>query len=362
MNNTFGEHVRLTLFGESHGQYIGCVLDGIPAGMTVNEESIEKALLARRPAGRISTARREEDKYDIVSGVLNGKTNGAPLCILIPNSDVKSTDYEDRPGILRPGHADFTSHVRNLGFEDHRGGGHFSGRLTAAIVAAGAVVADILEEKGIYICSHVLSIGDVRDRGFENVSEEAARLRNDAFPVLDDGAREKMKSAILSAKEARDSVGGVVECAVTGVPAGIGEPWFGTVEGKLSYALFSVPAVKGVEFGAGFALSKMRGSEANDAFEADDGEVATKTNNCGGVLGGLATGAPIVFRAAIKPTPTVALEQATVDLETGENVKHSFSGRHDPCIVHRAASVINAVTALTVADLLAARYAEEWAR
>ncbi len=360
MNNTFGEHVRLTLFGESHGKYIGAVLDGIPAGMTVSEDNIAKALSARRPAGDISTARREGDDFTIASGVTGGKSNGAPLCILIPNSDVKSEDYA--PRYARPGHADFTSHERNRGFEDLRGGGHFSGRLTAAIVAAGAVVADILESKGIFIGSHVLSAGGVCDRAFDNIDEEVMRLKNDAFPVLDGGVRDKMMRAILEAKEACDSVGGVVECAVTGVPAGVGEPWFGTVEGKISNALFSVPAVKGVEFGAGFALGAMRGSEANDAYEIKDGKVVTKTNNCGGVLGGLTTGSPIVFRAAIKPTPTVAIEQDTVDLERLENVKHSFTGRHDPCIVHRAASVINAVTALTVADLLAARYAEEWAR
>ena len=302
MNNTFGNHLRLTLFGESHGKCVGAVLDGLPAGIEIKEDIIEKALAARRPAGDISTARRESDRFEIVSGSFRGYTDGSPLCMIIPNSDTKSEDYERFSGLLRPGHADFTSHIKNAGYEDFRGGGHFSGRMTAAIVAVCSVVGAALEAKGIYIGTHILSVGNISDRAIEDSDDIASAVKSlsfDPFPVLDKDAGEKMRALISSARADGDSVGGVLECAVCGLPAGLGDPWFDTAEGMLSHALFSIPAVKGIEFGGGFALTKMRGSEANDAFELKDGRITTTTNNCGGILGGISTGGTISFRLAV---------------------------------------------------------------
>ena len=351
MNNTIGNSIKMTLLGESHGKYIGAVVDGLPAGIPVNEEEIAKALAARRPQGDISTSRREADEFTVASGVFRGYTCGTPLCILIPNADVKSSDYSSMPA--RPGHADFTSHLRNAGFEDFRGGGHFSGRITAAAVAACSVITSALEAKGVTVGTHILSIANVSDRSFSGGADEIKSLKNDPFPLLDRSREHVMKEAIASAKRDGDSVGGILESAVCGVPAGIGDPWFSTVEGSLSYALFSIPAVKGVEFGRGFALAAMRGSEANDPFVIKDSLVTTETNNCGGVLGGLTTGREIVFRTAVKPTPTISAEQRTVDVSSMTEQSVSFGGRHDPCVVHRAASVINAVTAFVIADMIA---------
>ena len=358
MNNTLGTLIKVTLFGESHGKYIGAVLDGMPAMVPVNEDDIAAALMARRPAGSISTARREADRFEIISGVFRGTTSGAPLCIIIPNEDTKSEDYGEALGALRPGHSDFTSHIRNLGHEDFRGGGHFSGRLTAPLVALGAVVRSALERQNIKIGTHILSIGGESDRRFES-TEDISAVRYSPFPVLTENAAERMKSVIDAAKADGDSVGGVLETAVTGVPVGVGDPWFGTVEGQISYAAFSIPAVKGIEFGSGFALAGMRGSGANDPFVVTDGRIRTETNNCGGVLGGLTTGGDIVFRTAIKPTPTISKEQRTVNITTGEETVVSVRGRHDPCIVHRAAVVQSAVTSFVIADMLAARYGAE---
>ncbi len=359
MNNTLGKNVKVTLFGESHGKYIGAVVDGLPAGIPVDEERIASALSSRRPHGNISTSRCEADEYTIASGTFRGFTCGTPLCIIIPNADTKSADYD---GTARPGHADFTSHVRNAGFEDYRGGGHFSGRLTAALVAAGAVVRGALEAKGIFIGTHIASIGGVFDRPFCNTVEDVKSVKDSPFPVLDPEAGEAMKKIIEDAKSDGDSVGGVLECAVCGIPAGVGEPWFDSAESAISHAVFSVPAVKGVEFGAGFALAAMRGSEANDPFVIKDGGIATETNNCGGILGGLTTGGDVVFRAAVKPTPTIFKKQKTVDLSSGCETETSQTGRHDPCVVHRAASVVTAVTAFAVADMLVSRYGEEYLR
>jgi len=361
MNNTLGTNVRVTLFGESHGKYIGAVLDGLPAGIPVNEEDISRALDARRPSGNLSTSRRESDKFEIVSGVFRGMTCGSPLCIIIPNNDIKSADYGEKLMSLRPGHADLTSHIRNAGYEDFRGGGHFSGRITAALVAAGAVVRSALESKGIYIGTHILSIGTEYDRKIVSLDDVKA-LKDDPFPVLDRNAGDRMKALIEATKTDGDSVGGTLESSIYGIPAGVGDPWFGTVEGKLSYALFSIPAIKGVEFGAGFSLAEMHGSEANDPLKTEDGKIVTIGNNCGGVLGGLTTGCAIIFKTVVKPTPTIFKEQSTVDISTGENTKTAQKGRHDPCIVHRAASVQSAVSALVAADMLSSRFGEEWLR
>lgn len=357
MKNTFGNAFSVTLFGESHGPSIGCVLDGLAAGIPVDEAYIAKLLSKRRPAGAISTARQEADKFVIESGVYNGLTTGTPLCIRIPNEDTRSGDYSR---LARPGHADYTAHCKYHGCEDYRGGGHFSGRITAALVAAAGVVIPAFEKKGIIIGTHIRRLAGVEDRPFQEISKDMAILNKADFPVLDNEVTEMMKERILAAKAAGDSVGGVLETAVVGMPAGVGEPWFDTVEGVLSHALFSVPAIKGVEFGDGFALSEMMGSEANDPFSITEGKVTTSTNHNGGINGGITNGMPLVFRCAVKPTPTIAKEQNTVDLESGTPALLAAKGRHDPCIVHRAAVVVEAVTALTLCDLLATRYGTDW--
>lgn len=354
MKNTFGNSVSITLFGESHGECIGAVIDGLASGITVDREYIENKLALRRPLGQISTSRVEADEFSIVSGVFEGKTTGAPVCIIIPNANVRSSDYSRNAA--RPSHADYTAFVKYNGFEDYRGGGHFSGRLTAALVAAGALCMSALESKGIKIATHIKKCASVSDRGFLNIDEDIKALDNCGFAVLDESVKEKMVSAILKAKSQGDSVGGVLETVVSGLPAGVGEPWFDSVEGVLSHALFSVPAVKGVEFGAGFAIADMTGSQANDALYNDSGVIKTKTNNSGGINGGITNGMPILFRTALKPTPTIFKEQDTVDLETKQNVKTEQKGRHDPCIVPRAAVVLSSVTAIALCDLLATHF------
>ena len=360
MKNTFGVSVAITLFGESHGSEIGAVLDGMAPGIPVNEESIRARLAQRRPAGGISTPRQEGDTFRIVSGVKNGKTTGAPLTILIANQDVRSGDYDEIEALARPGHADFAASQKYHGYEMREGGGHFSGRLTAPIVALGAIAQDALAEKGIAIGTHIYSLGGIQDRDFSSLEEDIASLREKAFPVLDDGAGERMKEGILQAKAEGDSIGGVLECVVTGMPSGVGEPWFDTVEGILAHALFSIPGIKGVEFGDGFALSSMKGSEANDPLRNVDGDVVTTTNHNGGVNGGITNGMPLVMRLAVKPTPTIGKMQETVSLVTGENATLAAKGRHDPAIVHRVRAVVDAMVALTLCDQLALRYGTDY--
>lgn len=354
MKNTIGQSVAVTLFGESHGQYIGAVIDGLAPGIEIDTRFIEHQLTLRRPSGEISTPRVEKDEFILASGVFEGKTTGTPLCILIPNTNTKSGDYSR--GVARPSHADYTAFVKYGGFEDYRGGGHFSGRITAALVAAGAIAILALKSKGIAVATHVKECAGIKDREFEDFESDFNYLNNNTFAVLDADAKQKMIDAILSAKADGDSVGGVLETVITGMPAGVGEPWFDTVEGVLAHAMFSVPAVKGVEFGAGFDIATMRGSEANDPFYAEDGKILTKTNNSGGINGGITNGMPIVMRCAIKPTPTIFKQQDTVDLKAGTNAKTEQKGRHDPCIVHRARVVADSVTALTLCDLLSQRY------
>lgn len=358
MKNTFGNHLTVTLFGESHGPSVGVVIDGLTPGLDVDAAMIATLLSRRRPDGAISTARREMDRFVIESGVFNGKTTGTPLCIRIPNEDVRSADYDGRERMARPGHADVSAWYKYHGYEDYRGGGHFSGRVTAALVAAAGIVMPALEKKGIRIATHILRIGDVKDRSFTDVLQDVAGIHTD-FPVLDETMKEPMKERILAAKADGDSIGGVLETAVVGVPAGVGEPWFDTVEGMLAHALFSIPAVKGVEFGDGFAMADVRGSEANDAWYMHNRPV-TQTNHNGGVNGGITNGMPLVFRCAVKPTPTIAKEQDSISLTTGKEGKITAGGRHDPCIAHRAAVVVDAVTALALCDLLIGRYGTDW--
>lgn len=360
MKNTFGDVLSVTLFGESHGMAIGAVLDGVAPGIKIDERFISHQLDLRRPQGSISTPRKETDKFKIISGVKNGYTCGTPVCIIIENKDTQSQDYNDFLSMPRPSHADFTGREKYHGFEDTAGGGHFSGRITAALVAAGAIIIPALNKKGIYIGTHIKEICDVKDKDFCDFKKDIEYLSNEHFAVIDKSSAEKMQETILSAAKNWDSVGGILETAVIGVPAGVGEPWFDTVEGKLSHALFSVPAVKGVEFGAGFGFAQMKGSTANDSFTVSDGKIITETNNNGGILGGITSGMPIIFRTAVKPTPTISLLQKTVDMETLTEKEIKGKGRHDPCIVHRARVVVDSLVALTLADMLSIRFGTDW--
>lgn len=360
MKNTFGNNISITLFGESHGAAIGCVLDGIAPGIEVDEEFIASQMEKRKGINSISTPRREADKVKILSGVFEGKTTGTPIALMIENQTQHSKDYSATKDLARPGHADFTAECKYGGFQDYRGGGHFSGRITAPIVAAGTVCLMALRKKGIEIGTHIASCGDVKDRAFDNLSEDIALLKNKEMPTLCDKAGEDMISAIESARNEGDSFGGVLTTAVIGMPEGVGEPWFDTVEGVLSHALFSIPAIKGVEFGAGFGFADMKGSQANDSFAICDGRVQTKTNNNGGVNGGITNGMPIVFSCAVKPTPSIFKKQETVNFRTKENAELEIKGRHDPAIIHRARVVVDSITAITLCDLLATRYGTDW--
>jgi chorismate synthase len=358
MKNSFGNSLTITLFGESHGEYIGAVLDGIAPGIKINDEYIASKLALRRPAGMISTARVEADEYSIVSGVFMGYTTGTPLCILIPNTNRKSADYGEALDIPRPGHADYTARAKFHGYEDFRGGGHFSGRITAALVAAGAVVQCALEGLGIKLGSHITELHGAFDRPFESIGEDIDLLAKKSFPTLGDEAR--MVKEIEKAAERGDSVGGILETAVIGIPSGVGEPWFDSMESMLSHGLFSIPGVKGVEFGLGFAFADVYGSEGNDAFAVEDGRVITKTNNNGGINGGITNGMPVIFRTVIKPTPSIFKAQESVSLSKMENATLDLKGRHDPAIIHRARAVVDAVTALVIADALTTRYGTDY--
>lgn len=359
MKNTIGNSLTVTLFGESHGKAIGAVIDGIASGIAVNEEYIALQLSRRRPKDALSTPRQEKDEFSILSGVFEGHTTGTPICITIPNADTHSSDYGEMQYKMRPSHADFTANCRYNGFQDYRGGGHFSGRITAALVAAGALVIPALNKKGIYIGTHIKNIAGVSDKAFEN-DDDIINVSKKDFPVLDNEAAALMQEKILAAKCNGDSVGGVLQTAVIGLPAGIGEPWFDTAEGMLSHAVFSIPAVKGVEFGLGFGFADKTGSEANDQMYIDGDTVKCHTNNNGGILGGITNGMPIVFNTVIKPTPTIGKEQKTVDINTKTNTTLAARGRHDPCIVHRAAVVVESVTAFVIADMLSSKYGTDW--
>ncbi len=360
MKNTFGNNVSVTLFGESHGVAIGAVIDGLPAGVEVSEEFIAHQLDLRRPVGKISTPRKEMDKFTIVSGVFNGKTTGTALCVVIPNENTKSKDYASSYGKARPGHADYTAYCKYNGCEDYRGGGHFSGRITAGLVAVGAVAIEMLKNKNIYIGTHIKKCSGIEDVDFSDYNEDINTLSDKMFAVLDDDKGAQMISAIEKAAADGDSVGGVLETVVTGLPVGVGEPWFDSVESELSHILFSIPAIKGVEFGAGFMCADMVGSEMNDAFTYENGEVKTFTNNNGGINGGITNGMPILFKCAVKPTPSISKEQKTVDFINGENAVLGTKGRHDPCIVHRARVVVDSVTAIALCDLLSQKFGTDW--
>ncbi len=360
MKNTFGSSVAVTLFGESHGGMIGAVLDGMAPGIPVDEAFIARQMDLRRAVGALSTARREADRVEIVSGVYEGRTTGTPITFLIANGDTRSSDYSALAVTPRPGHADYTARLKYHGFSDPRGGGHFSGRITAGLVAAGAGALTALAARGITVGTHIAACGGVSDRAFGDLAADIATLGTLDFAVLDSAAGEEMKARIAAAREAGDSVGGILETAVLGLPAGVGEPWFDTLEGVLSHILFSVPAVKGVEFGEGFALAGRKGSEANDAFVIKNGRVETGTNRCGGILGGISNGMPLICRVAVKPTPSIYLAQESVDLNEGKNTVLKIKGRHDPAIVHRARVVVDSVVALALCDMLALRFGTDY--
>ena len=358
MKNSFGNAINVTVFGESHGVGVGVLIDGICPGLPVDEDFIAHQLTLRRPSGKISTARREADEFSIQSGVFGGLTTGAPLCIFIPNTDTRSRDYT--PELPRPSHADLTAHEKYHGFEDYRGGGHFSGRITAGLVAAGAIVIDALRQKGIYIGSRITKIAYVSDNSPTVTDKDVLlSLADSAFAVLDKQAGENMQKAAENAAADGDSVGGVLETVILGLPAGLGEPWFDGVESQISRAVFGIPAVKGVEFGGGFALCEKRGSATNDQFTYENGKIVTETNNSGGIQGGITNSMPVVFRTAIKPTPSISVIQKTVNLNTGKESEIVIKGRHDPCIVHRARVVLDSVAALVVADMLTVRYGSD---
>ena len=363
MKDTFGQSVSITLAGESHGAGIVAILSGMAPGIPVDDGFIADQLTKRRPAGAISTARQEGDKFEILSGVFNGFTTGTPITILIRNENTQSKDYSEIAVTARPGHADYTAECKYHGFQDYRGGGHFSGRITAGIVAAGAICVSALAEKGIKIGTHIAECAGIADRNFEDIEEDIDSLNGKIFAVLDEEQGKKMEEAILLAKSEQDSVGGILETAIIGIPAGIGEPYFDSIESQLAHMLFSVPAVKGVEFGSGFDFAKMRGSEANDSFRIDEnGKVFTRTNHNGGINGGISNGMPVTFRCAIKPTPSVSIEQETVDFVKNENKKFVITGRHDPAIIHRARVVIDSAAAIVLCDILAQRYGTDWLR
>lgn len=360
MKNSIGENLTVTLFGESHGPYIGVVLDGLAPGIEVNNDFISHQLDLRRPSGKISTGRVELDEYIIASGVFNGKTTGTPLTIIIPNSNTHSKDYSKLSLLARPGHADYTAEVKYHGFQDYRGGGHFSGRLTAALVAAGGIVIPALKEKGIIIGTHIKSLGGIKDRDFSDYQTDIEKLGKEKFAVLDPDKASQMLSCAEHAASLGDSVGGVLETAIAGLPAGIGEPWFDTLEGRLSYAMFSIPAVKGVQFGSGFDLVDSSGSQFNDEFRMQDGKVVTTTNNNGGINGGISNGMPVLFRCAVKPTASIYKEQNTINMKEKTDAKLVIEGRHDPAIIHRARVVVDSMAALVIYDSLAGRYGTDF--
>lgn len=356
MSGIYGMNIKMSIYGESHGASIGLIIDGLPPGLKLDLDLISREMERRAPGRNLlSTQRKEADDFEIQSGFFNGYTTGTPLCALIKNSDQHSKDYSILQDKMRPGHADYAGQVRYQGFNDYRGGGHFSGRLTAPLVFMGAVAKQALALQGITVGSHILSIADIKDEAFAplGMAEETLQaLQRKDFCVLNDEAGQKMQERILQAKAEENSVGGVIEAMVLNLPAGIGAPYFDSLESRLSHALFSVPAVKGVEFGDGFAITQLTGAEANDAMHYADGKVTAFTNHNGGITGGISNGMPVLFRAAIKPTPSISRTQQTISLKNKCDTELAIIGRHDPCIVQRAVPVIEAVTAWTVWDLL----------
>lgn len=363
MKSTFGQHLTISLFGESHGSAIGCVLDGFPSGMRIDFEFLNEQMNKRKAQGTISTARHEADEVHFVSGVVHGVTCGTPICLLIENKAQSSKDYTKMKDIARPSHADYTAEVKYGGYQDTRGGGHFSGRLTAPLVAAGALCLQLLKERGIVIGSHLLKMKDIEDDAFDMLDPvaqiELCNKKN--FSVLNPVAEQKMMECIEMARAECDSVGAIVQTAIAGLPAGLGNPFFHSLESVLSHLMFSIGGVKGIEFGSGFEFAQMKGSQANDPFVIRNGAVKTSRNHNGGINGGISNGMPVIFKTVIKPTPSIYQLQNTVDFKKMENVQLEIEGRHDPCIAHRARVVIDSLCALGIVDLMMSRSSElEW--
>ena len=355
MKNTFGNNLSVTIFGESHGEAIGVVLDGLKSGIRIDTDFIEHRLSLRRPYGKIGTARVEKDEFRIVSGAFNGYTTGTPLTIVIPNANTKSADYSKTKNLARPSHADYTAHLRYDGYEDYRGGGHFSGRITAAIVAGAAIVMPYLADEGIYIGTHIKKLGNICDRDFDDYQKDIEYLNNEQFAVLDKDAGGKMIKVIENTAKEGDSIGGHLESAIYGMKPGVGEPFFDSLESMYSHGLFSVPGIKGVEFGNAFENCTLKGSEFNDAFCIKNDKIVTGSNNNSGINGGISNGMPIVIKTAVKPTPSIYKVQNTVDFEQKKECTLQIEGRHDPAIIHRARAVVDGVIALVTYDVLNVR-------
>lgn len=355
MSSEFGKLLRISVFGQSHGRAIGVNIDGLPAGEFIDMDELNAFMARRRPGtGPLSTSRKEQDQPIVLSGLVEGVTCGAPLCAIIENQDPHSSDYNNLLDKPRPSHADYTAWVKWNGYADLRGGGHFSGRLTAPLCIAGGIAKQILARRGIHVGAHLASVGTEQDAAFpllptaELFSDVAAK----SFPVVDDERGARMQELILRARESLDSVGGVIECAAIGLPAGLGDPMFDGIENRLAAALFGIPAVKGVEFGLGFGSARLYGSENNDPFTVENGKIVTDSNRCGGILGGITNGMPVTLRVAVKPTPSISLSQRTVSLSGATPEELVIRGRHDPCIAHRAVPVVEAVTAAVLLDLI----------
>ncbi len=356
MGSVIGKNIKVSVFGESHSEALGVSIDGVPAGVKIDFESLSELLTRRAPkGGGLSTARKESDMPNFISGVKDGVTTGSPICGIIQNNDTRSKDYEKLRFAPRPSHADYPAHVKHGGNNDIRGGGHFSARLTAPLVVAGALFKQILEQKNIFIGAHISSIQNINDIPIDPITgsvEQLKEIKNSELCVFDQKQAQFMKQAILDAKQQGDSVGGTVECSVVGMPVGAGEPMFDGIENRIAYGMFGIPAVKGIEFGSGFFGSTLKGSENNDEYDVLNNQTVTKTNNAGGILGGLASGMPIVFKVAFKPTPSISKPQQTVDLKSLEPELLTIEGRHDPCVVVRAVPIVEAVAAIVVYDIL----------
>ena len=358
MKSVIGKNLTISLYGESHGKSIGVVIDGLPAGICVDTTFMQSQLDKRKPKGKISTQRKEDDDFIITSGVFNEHTTGTPIHIMIENKAHRSSDYH--PELPRPSHADYVAHVKYRGYEDYRGGGHFSGRITAPIVAAGSIALDILKRKGILIGTHIKKCQHIEDREFIDYEDDIILCNNKYFSVLDDNKEQEMIQHIENIGANHDSVGGILESCILNMPIGIGEPYFHSLESQLSAYLFSIGAVKGIEFGLGFDFVNHLGSEVNDELEIKDGNIQTKTNYNGGINGGISNGMPILIKSVIKPTPSIFKTQNTINLETMENTTLTLTGRHDPAIFHRARVVIDSMIALCILDLCIEKYGEDF--
>ncbi|HHX66592.1 MAG: chorismate synthase [Miniphocaeibacter sp.] len=356
MSSSFGNKLKVSIFGESHGRGIGCTIDSLPAGEKIDLDRLNQFMGRRAPGkNKFGTKRKEKDEVEFLSGIVDGVTTGSPLTGIIFNKDQKSKDYKNLEIVPRPSHADFTAYVKYRGFADMRGGGHFSGRLTAPICIAGGIAKQILERKNIYVGAHLLSLGELKDDSYDFVNlskEDLEAVSNRDFPVLNKETSQLMKEYLNDIRNEQDSIGGIIEAGVIGLPVGLGNPMFDGIENKLAKVLFGVPGIKGLEFGSGFQGTKLKGSKHNDAFDIVNGEIRTKTNNNGGIIGGISNGMPVLLKVAMKPTPSISLEQDSINLNTKKKEKLVIHGRHDPCIAVRAVPVIEAVIATVILDLL----------